>query len=149
MEDSDWVAWHWIHAERVGVFNQPIYTWIMNPSSITHSQHYANRADWIKFGYRKIRDAKLYGSLSNTFASIMIRDGKWNIEGGMKSVWKVDNYCLFYRHLGSTLKDLQKMKWSGVVKLLICYPCLSLCLLYMLGLPIKYLNYARHAIIKQ
>lgn len=37
MEDSDWIAWHWIHAEKVGIFNKPIYTWIMNPLSITHT----------------------------------------------------------------------------------------------------------------
>lgn len=148
MEDSDWVAWHWIHANKVGIFNHPIYTWKMNPSSITHSQHYLHRADWVKFGYCKMRDAKLYNQLSSTFASIMMQDGQWNIEGGMKKVWKVDNYRQFYRQLGRTLLDLQEMEWRGMVKLLICYPRISLCLLYLFGSPLKYLYYARHKIVK-
>ena len=99
MEDSDWIAWHWIHADKVGILNIPIYTWVMNPSSITHSQHYINRADWIKYGYRKIRDSQLYMDRSPIFAQIMLNDGRQNIISGMKKMWKVDNYFKFYQHL--------------------------------------------------
>ena len=79
MEDADWIAWHWIHANKVGILNIPIYTWVMNPTSITHSQHYINRADWIKYGYRKIYDAQAYQNKSRVFAQIMIEDGRQNI----------------------------------------------------------------------
>lgn len=144
MEDSDWIAWHWIHADKVGVLNIPIYTWIMNPASITHSQHYINRADWIKFGFRKISDARLFKSKSPIFAEIMENDGKQNIIGGMLKVWKVDNYCKFYAHLGSTLQDLQQIKWPGIVRFLIQHPLLSCICLYPIGSILKLINYARH-----
>lgn len=144
MEDSDWIAWHWIHAKKVGIFNLPIYTWIMNPTSITHSQHYINRADWIKYGYRKIRDAQSYKDKSILFAETMIEDGKQNIIKGMMKVWKVDNYCKFYRHLGSTLSELQTMHWDGIVKFLINYPKLSCLLLYPIGSLLKIVNHARY-----
>lgn len=101
MEDADWIAWHWIHADKIGVFNTPIYTWIMNPISITHSQHYINRADWIKYGYRKMRDAKVYQDISPIFAHTMTEDGRTNIISGMKRIWKVNNYYKFYQHLSS------------------------------------------------
>lgn len=144
MEDSDWIAWHWIHADKVGVLNIPIYTWIMNPASITHSQHYINRADWIKFGFRKIADARLFKSKSPIFAEIMENDGKQNIIGGMLKVWKVDNYCKFYAHLGSSLQDLQQIKWPGIVRFLIQHPLLSCICLYPIGSILKLINYARH-----
>lgn len=137
MEDSDWVAWHWIHAKKVGIYNKPIYTWIMNPLSITHSQHYINRADWIKYGYRKIRDSKTFANISPAFSKIMLADGEYNIIGGMKNAWKVDNYRLFYRHLEPILPALQKMKWPGLVKILINYPVLSVLILSILGPILK------------
>lgn len=144
MEDSDWIAWHWIHAKRVGLFNKPIYTWIMNPSSITHSQHYINRADWVKFGYRKVRDAEMYRPLSSIFADTMTIDGRNNVISGMRKIWKVDNYYKFYRHLGSILSELQKMRWKGLTKWLINYPSLSVMFLYPIGSFLKLLNYARY-----
>ena len=153
MEDSDWIAWHWIHANIVGVLNIPIYTWIMNPTSITHSQHYINRADWIKYGYRKIRDAKLYHNISPTFAQTMTEDGRMNIIGGMKKVWKVDNYYKFYRHLDGaphtyTLRELQKMEWPGIVRILIQHPTLSIIIIYPIGSMLKIINYAKHKFFK-
>ena len=153
MEDADWIAWHWIHANKVGILNIPIYTWVMNPTSITHSQHYINRADWIKYGYRKIRDAHSYKSKSSKFSEIMENDGRQNIIGGMKKIWKVDNYFKFYQHLARScdayihtyipLRELQKMQWSGIVKLLIQYPILSCICLYPIGSILKLINYAR------
>ena len=116
----------------------------MNPTSITHSQHYINRADWIKYGYRKIRDAHAYKSKSSIFAEIMENDGRQNIIGGMKKIWKVDLYYKFYRHLGDTLLQLQKMQWSGIVRLLIQYPRLSCICLYPIGSMLKLINYARY-----
>lgn len=148
MEDSDWIAWHWIHADRVGIFNKPIYMWCMNPNSITHSNSYINRADWIKFGYRKMRDADIYSSISTAFSDIMYNDGYINVVGGMKKLWKVDNYYKFYRHLGATLQELQKMSWRGIAKWFINYPTLSLFCLYSIGSTLKLLNYARCKIIK-
>lgn len=148
MEDSDWIAWHWIHADKVGICNKSIYRWIMNPGSITHSMSYINRADWIKFGYRKIRDAQLYRELSPSFADLMETDGRYNINGGMKKIWQVDNYRMFYCHLGDTLPKIQMMKWHGVVKVLICYPRLAMCFIYPIGSLLKCVNYARHRICK-
>ena len=144
MEDSDWIAWHWIHAEKIGIFNKPIYTWVLNSFSITHSYHYLNRADRIKMGYRKIRDARLYKDISPNFSNLMVNDGRWNIIGGMKKVWKVDNYYRFYRHLSDVLPELQTMKWPGFVKIQINYPTLSLILLYPMGSILKFINYARY-----
>lgn len=148
MEDSDWIAWHYIHADKIGIFNSPIYTWVMNPHSITHSFHYINRADWIKFGYRKIRDAQLYKNQSTHFAEIMTEDGKQNIIGGMKKLWKVDNYRLFYRQIGDTLPKLQKMEWSGITKILINNHILSLVFLYPIGSILKIIKHARLSPIK-
>ena len=144
MEDSDWIAWHWIHAERVGIFNKPIYTWIMNPSSITHSMHYINRADWVKYGYRKVRDAEIYRPLSSIFADTMTMDGKNNIIGGMKKMWKVDNYYKFYHHLDPILPDLQKIKWKGITSVLISNPTISLIFMYPIGSLLKLMSYARY-----
>ncbi len=144
MEDSDWIAWHWIHANRIGILNIPIYTWVMNPISITHSQHFINRADWIKFGYRKIRDAQSYKDKSIIFATTMLEDGRQNIIKGMMKVWKVDDYSKFYRHLGSTLSKLQAMNWDGIVRFLIQYPNLSCLLLYPIGSFLKIVNHARY-----
>ena len=148
MEDADWIAWHWIHAGKVGIFNRSIYTWIMNPASITHSQHYVNRADWIKYGYRKMRDAQSYYSLSTSFADKMMEDGKNNISGGMKRLWKVDNYFKFYQHLGTILQELQKMKWTGIVKVFINYPRLSQLFLFTIGSSFKLLSFAKNKLLK-
>ena len=109
MEDADWIAWHLIHTDKIAILHTAIYCWCMNPHSITHSQHYINRADWIKIGYRKIRDAELYKDISETFSLVMTNDGRFNIIGGMRKVWKVDNYLLFYRRLYPILPALQKM----------------------------------------
>lgn len=144
MEDSDWIAWHYIHAEKVGIFNRPIYTWVMNPSSITHSLKYPMRADFIKMGYRKIRDTHFYQKSSSSFAITMKNDGRSNIIGGMKKMWKVDNYSKFYNYLGETLILLQKMDWSGVTKLHIQHPKLTLAYLYTFGIFLKLLNHAKH-----
>ena len=144
MEDSDWIAWHWIHADKVGIFNEPIYNWIMNPLSVTHSLSYINRADWVKYGWRKIRDAKLYRQLSPVFSDIMYSDGYSNIVGGMKRVWKVDSYYHFYQHLGTTLKELKSIEWHGIVKVLIHYPNFSIVMLSIIGPILKTIRYAKH-----
>lgn len=144
MEDSDWVAWHLIHADSIAILNTAIYCWCMNPRSITHSQHYINRADWIKIGYRKIRDAELYQDISEPFSLTMTNDGRFNIIGGMRKVWKVDNYLLFYRRLYPILPALQKMNWNGRVKFLLNNPKMSICLLYIIGTFLKLINYARY-----
>lgn len=149
MEDSDWIAWHWIHANKVGIYNHSIYTWVMNSASITHSFSYINRADWIKFGYRKIRDAKVYMDISPKFAELMIEDGRQNIIGGMKKVWKVDNYQMFYHHLGDTLIELQQMKWSGIVHGLINHPAQSIFVLSIVGPVIKTINYVRRKLMRK
>lgn len=143
LEDADWIAWHWIHADKVSIFNRPIYTWIMNPLSVTHSQHFVNRADWIKYGYRKISDAQQYRSISILFSDLMVADGRNNISGGMKKVWKVNNYVKFYQHLSKELPAIQKMEWHGRVKFLIDYPTLSIIALSIIGPILKTINYAR------
>ena len=149
MEDSDWIAWHWIHADKIGIFNQPIYIWVMNPNSITHSNHYINRADWIKFGYRKIRDAKLYASYSPTFSHIMTQDGYENIKGGFMKLWKVDDYAKFYNHIGvNVMQELQKIEWKQPVKFMIHYPMATCRILFVLGSILKGINNVRHKIIK-
>lgn len=147
MEDSDWIAWHWIHAEIVGVWNSPIYTWVMNPDSITHSTHYIHKADWIKFGYRKIRDANLYVSLSPIFSNIMKLDGKENIRGGFMKLWKTDNYSLFYEHIGNDiLAELNKMDWNQPVKGMIAHPKHASFVLSIIGPILKTINIIRHKI---
>ena len=139
LEDADWIAWHWIHAEMIGICNKSIYTWVMNPGSITHSLNYINRADWVLYGYRKVRDAEIYRPLSSIFADTMTM-----IIGGMKKMWKVDNYYKFYRHLDPILPDLQKIKWQGITRVLINNPTLSLIFMYPMGLLLKLMNYARY-----
>lgn len=89
MEDSDWVAWHWIHAGKIGIFNHPIYTWIRHSSSITNTHRFTHRVDWIYMGYRKIRDAKQYRHISSLFANTMRKDGIHNIKGGIKKLLKM------------------------------------------------------------
>ena len=148
MEDSDWVAWHWIHANKVGIFNKPIYTWRMNPLSITHCQSYINRADWIKFGYRKIRDAEIYANISHVFSEIMLTDGRYNIIEGLKKIWKVDNYWLFYRQIEPIVPALKKMEWRGIVYPLIHYQRLSLFALYIIGPLLKVSNYSKQKLFK-
>lgn len=145
MEDSDWIAWHWIHAKKVGINNHPIYTWIMNPDSITHSQHYINRADWIKFGYRKMRDAEMYSHLSKQFSDTMFNDGKENVRGGFLKLWKVDSYFKFYEHLGkSVLSSLQAMSWTLPVRVFILHPRITCLILYPVGGIMKVINNIRY-----
>lgn len=141
MEDSDWIAWHWIHAKKIGIYNKPIYIWKMNPQSITHSLNHLNRADWIKYGYRKIHDAEIYANISPAFSEIMLTDGRYNIIGGMKKIWKVDNYYLFYHHIESILPALKKMEWPGIVNYLIHYQKLSLLVLSIIGPLLIKFNY--------
>ena len=149
MEDSDWIAWHLIHAEKIGYYKHSIYTWVMNPNSITHSNHYINRADWIKFGYRKIRDAKLYASYSSTFSHIMAQDGYENIKGGFMKLWQVDDYAKFYNHIGvNVMQELQKIEWKQPVKFMIHYPMATCRILFVLGSILKGINNVRHKIIK-
>lgn len=147
MEDADWIAWHWIHAEKVGVWNKPIYTWVMNPDSITHSYHYINKADWIKYGYRKIRDANLYASLYPIFSNTMKKDGKENIRRVFMKLWKTDNYSLFYKHIGEDiLAELSNMDWNQPVKGMIVHPKLASFILSIIGPILKSINFIRHKI---
>ncbi|MGN0239597.1 MAG: glycosyltransferase family 2 protein [Paludibacteraceae bacterium] len=144
MEDADWIAWHLIHANKIGYYKHSIYTWIMNPSSITHSSHFLHKADWIKMGCRKIRDAKLYQNISPVFSDLMTFDGRENIRGGFMRLWKVDCYSKFYKHLGPELmKDLGAMEWNQPVAFMIRYPKLTCAFLYIIGPILKIIKSIR------
>lgn len=144
LEDPDWTIWHLVHAQTIYMINESIYIWIMNPYSITHSTHkYVNRVDWIRAGLRKIEDAQKYKSISPIFAEKITIDGRWNIQGSFRKLWKINNYYAFYLHLSSMLKTLQNMHWRGVAKLYIRYPRLSIVFLYLIGTPLKCINYVR------
>lgn len=149
LEDPDWTIWHLIHAKTITFVPLPIYVWIMNLSSITHlTNRYINRVDWIKAGLRKIEDAQKYSSISPIFSKKIIEDGKWNIDGSFRKLWKVNNYFMFYKYLGDILIKLQEMNWTGITKFYISYPKLSMIFLYLFGTPLKLVNYAKHKIVK-
>ena len=144
LEDPDWTIWHLIHAKRMCFLDQPIYIWVMNNESITHSTHkYQNRVDWIKAGLRKIDDAQKYQNMSPLFAEKITIDGKWNIEGGFRRLWKVNNYYAFYKNLGDALSIIRKMNWQGKTRFYINHPYLTMMLLYIFGTPIKMIYYAK------
>jgi glycosyltransferase involved in cell wall biosynthesis len=133
LEDPDWTIWHLIHAKRMCFLDQPIYVWVMNNESITHStDKYQNRVDWIKAGIRKIDDAKNYQNIAPSFAAKIIVDGKWNIKGGFRRLWKVNNYYAFYKNLGALLNIINKMEWHGITYFYIHHPYLAMILLYLL-----------------
>ena len=147
LEDPDWTIWHLIHAEKMCFLDKPIYVWVMNSQSITHSTHKEkNRVDWIKAGSRKLLDAQAYSSLSQKFSNKIIEDARWNIEGGFHKLWKVNNYCAFYKYLDETLTILQQMTWSGATRFYIMYPKWSMTILYLLGTPVRLLFYAKNKI---
>lgn len=134
MEDSDWIAWHLIRANKITYLNQSIYVWIMNGNSITHSRHYINKADWIKYGYRKVHDAQLNRHLSDRFADTMTADGMNNMESGIRKLWKVDNYRMFFRHLGEPLlHKLQQLPFSKQTLFVLRHPMLTCCCLYLIS----------------
>ncbi|MBQ9893665.1 MAG: glycosyltransferase family 2 protein [Bacteroidales bacterium] len=138
MEDSDWIAWHLIHADKIDYLPLPIYCWVMNPTSITHGQSWRHKADWVKFGYRKIRDSKLYSSISTPFAEIMKADGRYNIEKAFKKLWKTDKYQLFYNHLGNDVLDsIRDMKWSPYITFMLNHPKAAVLCLSLLGPCLK------------
>lgn len=144
LEDPDWTIWHLIHAKRMCFLDQPIYVWVMNNESITHSTHkYQNRVDWIKAGIRKIDDAQKYQNISPLFAEKITIDGKWNIEGGFRRLWKINNYYAFYKNLGNALSVIKKMNWQCKTKFYIHYPLLATILLYIVGTPFKVIYYAK------
>ena len=116
----------------------------MNNESITHSTHkYQNRVDWIKAGIRKIDDAQKYQNISPLFAEKITIDGKWNIEGGFRRLWKINNYYDFYKKIGDDLNVLKMMKLQGKTKFYINYPNLTMTLLYTLGTLIKVMYYVK------
>lgn len=144
LEDPDWTIWHLIHAKKICFLNHPIYIWVMNNESITHSTHkYQNRVDWIKAGMRKIDDAQKYQNISPLFAEKITIDGKWNIEGGFRRLWKINNYYDFYKKIGDDLNVLKMMKLQGKTKFYINYPNLTMTLLYTLGTLIKVMYYVK------
>jgi len=149
LEDPDWTIWHLIHAQTMAFLPFPIYVWVMNPTSVTHSTHrYINRADWIRAGLRKIEDAEKYRELSPSFADKIIVDGRWNVEGGFRKLWKVNNYKALYHYLGDSLYKLQGLNWHGITSLYINHPRLSLVLLYIFGTPLKRVYYVRNKVRK-
>lgn len=149
LEDPDWTIWHLIHARTMAFIPLPIYVWVMNPTSVTHSTHrYINRADWIRAGLRKIDDAEKYRDISTIFADMIIVDGRWNVEGGFRRLWKVDDYRKFYNYLNESLDQLRLNKWHGMTDFYINHPTLSMCLLYLFGTPIKWIFYARNEFFK-
>lgn len=145
MEDADWVAWHLIFAKRIEFLPIPIYSWVMSSSSITHSSSWRHKADYVKLGYRKIRDAKQYSSHSASFARLMIEDGKYNIEHTFKKIWKVDKYGLFFQHIGQKiLLSLRKMTWSKKTTFMLHYPKATVCVLSLIG-PLFRVAYRFHS----
>lgn len=145
MEDADWIAWHWIHASKVGIWNHSIYYWVMNPKSITHSYHYRNRADYIKFGLRKMRDAKEFEYLSPMFSAVMYRDGYYNILYTFLKIWKIDSYSNFYIHLGDDiLEKLQDIEWRVPVSFYVNHPNISCIILNIIGPLLKISNVVFH-----
>ena len=144
LEDPDWTIWHLIHAKKMCFLDKPIYIWVMNNESITHSTHkYQNRVDWIKAGVRKIGDAQKYRYISPSFAEKITIDGKWNIEGGFRHIWKVNNYYAFYKNIGELMNVINKMEWQGKTKFYINHPYLTMTLLYIFGTPLKAIYYAK------
>jgi ABC-type multidrug transport system ATPase subunit len=84
------------------------------------------------------------GSSENQyFDDLMCSDGRNNISGGIKKLWKVNNYVKFYKHLSKELPAIQEMEWQGRVKFLIKYPTLSIMALSIIGPILKIFNYAR------
>ena len=149
MEDSDWIAWHLVHANIIEYLPIPIYCWLMSPSSITHSQSWRHKADWVKFGYRKIRDSKLYSSVSKSFAIIMENDGRYNIESAFKKLWKTDNYQLFYNHLGDdVIESIKYMRWSNTTTFMLKHPKASVLCLSLLGPCLKGLHWVYSKLIQ-
>ena len=145
MEDSDWIAWHLIFANKIVYLPIPIYCWVMCPSSITHGQSWRHKADWVKFGYRKIRDSRLYASHSERFASIMESDGRFNIEQAFKKLWKTDKYYRFYKHIGDEmLGALRQMQWSSITAFMINYPKLTAFCLSIVGPILKGFRHIIH-----
>lgn len=144
MEDADWVAWHWIHANSVGIWNHSIYYWVMNPKSITHSQSYMNRADYIKFGLRKMRDAKEFEQLSPGFSEVMYMDGYNNVQSTFRKIWKIDSYSCFYKHIGdSILKELRDIEWRTPVSFYVNHPKISCIILNIIGPLLRASNFVR------
>lgn len=149
LEDPDWTIWHLIHAEKMAFMSLPIYVWVMNPTSITHStERYKNRVDWIKAGLRKMEDAERYREISYIFADKIIIDGRWNVDGGFRKLWKVDSYRKFYNYLSESENQLCAYQWYGKTDFYINHPTLSMCFLYLFGTPIKWIFYARNKFLK-
>ena len=140
MEDSDWVAWHLFFASKVVSMNIPIYCWVMNPCSITHGMSWRHKADYVKFGYRKIRDSFAMSQKSPKMGELMEGDGRYNIEHVFKNLWKIDDYDRFYKHIGDfVLEELKKMKWSKRTSFMLNHPKATCTVLGVLGPALKLL----------
>lgn len=138
MEDADWVAWHLFYAPKVEFMNLPIYCWVMNPNSITHSFSWRHKADWVKYGYRKIKDSALMSISSPRFGAIMKSDGKHNIENVFRKLWNTDDYSRFYQHVGGeVLKELQTMEWSKKTAFMLRHPSIVCACLSIIGPVLK------------
>lgn len=137
MEDADWVAWHLFYADRVEFMSIPIYCWVMNPTSITHGLTWRHKADWVKFGYRKIKDSERFLTDSPCFGAIMKKDGKYNIEHVFKKLWKIDDYSLFYQHISDVMEDLKTMRWSKMTSFMLRHPIVVCVCLNVIGPVMK------------
>lgn len=137
-EDADWIAWHLIHAAEIYRAEIPIYKWIRNSESITHSTSWQFKADWVLFGLRKIEDAKQYTNLSQRFAQVMHDDGVYNIESSFQSLWKIDKYKPFFEKIsGNTSSRLTNMSWSPITSFIVHHSKLSCLLLTVVGPILK------------
>lgn len=144
MEDSDWIAWHLVHAQTIHCKSLPIYKWIRNSGSITHGVSYQHKADYVLFGLRKIEDANRYTDISARFASVMREDGRYNIEFSMRTLWKADRYRKFYEKLGDrALVSLKSMKWSARTSLVFHCPHLVCLTLSIVGPVLKTIKQLR------
>lgn len=144
-EDADWIAWHLIHATEIYRAEIPIYKWIRNGESITHSTSWQFKADWVLFGLRKIEDAKQYINLSRKFSQVMHDDGVYNIESSFHTLWKIDKYKPFFEKIsGNTTTRLNNMSWSAMTSFILRHPKLSCLLLSFIGPVLKTAKQIKH-----
>ena len=144
LEASDWVEWHLIHAKKVAFVPELIYQWNVLEQSTSHQRTAKHAASWVQLGYRKFTMSTSIRSISTTYADKILLDGLQNIEGTILRLWKITGYVDFFPALGNNLLiELRKVRFSKIVNFVFRYPKLTLCYLYLFGLPKRLLKNIR------
>lgn len=137
-EDADWVIWHMYRTKRILYYDKPIYAWVTNMQSLTHSHSWHHGADRVISIVRKLKVAEEIKNESEVFYKLLLFDARNNMIAIFQRLWKHNKYFKLYRHIGDdNLEYIKKYDWPKWMICMLKYPNLTCTILTISGPILK------------